>query len=38
VRVKIGIERHRGWPDRLVIEDYAAPADSSVVTLHRSTG
>jgi hypothetical protein len=30
VRIKVGIERRRGWPDRLVILDYAAPADSSV--------
>src|ERR1700730_12931157 len=33
VRIKIGIEKRRGWPDRLVIEDYAAPAASSVVNL-----
>jgi hypothetical protein len=32
VRVKLGIEKRRGWPDRLVIEDYAAPA-AEVVAL-----
>ena len=33
VRVKIGIKKQRGYPDSNVIEDYAAPADSSVVNL-----
>jgi hypothetical protein len=37
VRIKIGIEKRRGWPDRLIIEDYAAPASASVVNL-RSAG
>jgi hypothetical protein len=36
VRVKIGIERKRGFPDRNIIEDYAAAA-AEVVKL-RSAG
>ena len=36
VRVKIGVEKRRGYADRNIIEDYAA-ADSSVVSL-RSAG
>jgi hypothetical protein len=35
VRVKIGIEKRRGWADRLKVEDFAA-VDSSVVALHRA--
>jgi hypothetical protein len=37
LRVKIGIEKKRGFPDRQVIEDYAASSAASVVTL-RSAG
>lgn len=36
VRIKVGIEKRRGWPDRLVILDYAAPASASVVSLRAS--
>jgi hypothetical protein len=36
LRIKIGIEKKRGYPDREVIEDYAA-SSASVVTL-RSAG
>jgi hypothetical protein len=35
VRVKIGVEKKRGYPDRNVIEDYAA-AESGVVTLRAA--
>jgi hypothetical protein len=35
VRVKIGVEKRRGYADRNVIEDYAA-VDSSVVTLRAA--
>jgi hypothetical protein len=35
-RLKIGIEKRRGWPDRNVIEDYA-PADVSVVRLRAAS-
>ena len=31
-RLRIGIEKRRGWPDRNVIEDYM-PADTAVVRL-----
>ena len=37
VRVKVGIEKKRGYPDRNVIEDYAPSAASGVVQL-RSAG
>jgi hypothetical protein len=37
VRVKIGTEKRRGWPDRNVIEDYAPASASGVVHL-RSAG
>jgi hypothetical protein len=37
VRVKIGVEKKRGFAPRNVIEDYATSAVSSVVTL-RSAG
>jgi hypothetical protein len=37
VRVKIGTEKRRGWPDRNIIEDYAPPSASGVVQL-RSAG
>jgi hypothetical protein len=37
VRVKIGVEKKRGFAPRNVIEDYATSAASSVVTL-RSAG
>jgi hypothetical protein len=36
VRVKIKIRKQRGWPDKLEVEDFAAPA-SAVVPL-RSAG
>jgi hypothetical protein len=36
VRVKIGIEKRRGWPDRLIILDYAAAAASGVVNLRAA--
>jgi hypothetical protein len=38
VRIKIGIEKRRSWPDRLVIEDYAAADSSSVVNLRAAGG
>lgn len=34
VRVRVGVEKRRGWPDRNIIEDYAA-ADASVVRLRE---
>jgi hypothetical protein len=34
VRVKLGIEKKRGFPDRNVILDYA-PSDSPVVNLRQ---
>jgi hypothetical protein len=34
--LKIGIEKRRGWPDRNVIEDYAA-ADASIVRLRAAS-
>jgi hypothetical protein len=37
VRVKVGIEKRKGWPDRLIVEDFAARAASSVVNF-RSAG
>jgi hypothetical protein len=37
VRVKVGIEKKRGYPDRNVIEDYAPASASGVVHL-RSAG
>jgi hypothetical protein len=36
VRVKIGVEKRRGYPDRNVIEDYAAAAASPVVNLRAA--
>jgi hypothetical protein len=36
LRVKIGVEKRRGWPDRNVIEDYAA-ADASIVRLRSAS-
>jgi len=36
VRVRIGVEKRRGWPDRNVIEDYAS-ADRSVVRLREAS-
>jgi hypothetical protein len=35
VRVKLGIEKRRGYPDRNVIEDYAAVAAAPVVNLRE---
>jgi hypothetical protein len=37
VRVKVGVEKRRSYPDRNAIEDYAATVNSSVVNL-RSAG
>ena len=34
VRITVGVEKRRGWPDRLVVLDYAARGD--VVTLRRA--
>lgn len=36
VRVKIGVEKRKGWPDRNVIEDYAPAAAGAVVNLRRA--
>ena len=36
VRVKIGIEKKKGFPDRNVIADYAPPAAARVVNLTRA--
>jgi len=36
VRVKIGIEKKRGFPDRNVIEDYAPSAAARVVNLREA--
>ena len=36
VRVKIGIEKKRGYPDRSVIEDYAVSSASPVITLRSA--
>jgi hypothetical protein len=38
VRVKLGVEKRRGYPDRNVIEDYAAAPASGVVTPLRAAG
>ncbi len=38
VRVRIGIEKKRGWPDRNQIEDYAPASASGVVTPLRAAG
>lgn len=38
VRVKVGIEKKRGYPDRLVVEDYAVPVASAGVVHLRSAG
>jgi hypothetical protein len=38
VRVKVGIEKKRGYPDRLVVEDYAAPVASAGVVHLRTAG
>jgi hypothetical protein len=38
VRVKIGVEKKHGWPDRAVIEDYAAAVPSAGVVHLRQTG
>lgn len=34
-RVRVGVEKKRGYPDRNVIEDYAASSASPVVALRR---
>lgn len=38
VRVKVGIEKKRGYPDRNVIEDYAPASAASGVVQLRSAG
>ena len=35
LRLKLGIDKRRGWPERLKVEDFAA-ADSSVVNLRAA--
>lgn len=35
-RVKVGIEKRKGWPDRLKVEDFAPPSSSSVVNLRAA--
>jgi hypothetical protein len=35
-RLRIGVEKRRGWPDRNVIEDYM-PADTAVVPLRSAS-
>jgi hypothetical protein len=36
VRVKVGVEKKRGFPDRNIIEDYAAPA-AEIVKLRSAS-
>jgi hypothetical protein len=36
VRIKIGVEKKRGYPDRNVIEDYGTASASGVVSLRRT--
>ena len=36
VRIKIGIEKRKGWPDRLIVLDYMAAAASPVVNLRAA--
>jgi hypothetical protein len=38
VRVKISVEKRRGYPDRNIIEDYGAPVASPGVVHLRSAG
>jgi hypothetical protein len=35
-RMKIGIQKRRGWPDRLIAEDFAPPASSPVVNIRAA--
>jgi hypothetical protein len=37
VRLKLGLEKRRGMPDRLKVEDFA-PVASSVISLNRAAG
>jgi hypothetical protein len=38
VRVQIGTEKKRGWPERNVIESYSAATDAGVVPLRQAAG